>query len=59
MIPSICLNETRKSLSESPEIPGITTTANPNTRPATKEHNKIDNINEIENISSVILEAPD
>jgi hypothetical protein len=53
------LNEIRKSLSESLAIPGITTTANPNNKPATKEQNNIDSINEIENMSNVILQAPD
>ena len=37
---SMCLNAKRYSLSGSFAIPGITTTANANNKPATKEHNR-------------------
>jgi hypothetical protein len=42
----MCLNESRNFLSESLAMPGITTTANPNSKPPTKEESKTDNINE-------------
>jgi hypothetical protein len=44
MIPSMCLNAKRYSLSVSFAMPGITTIANPNNNPATNEQSSIDNM---------------
>ena len=58
MMPSISLNDFKKALSGSLAVPGMTTTANPSTRPAVKEHNKVVTIRAASIKVKVILHHP-